>query len=66
METQMLKRIGPGAELRRLNEERDHVTLQISLAWDKVSPDMGALEALHYKLKNLEYRIATHPPGEEA
>jgi len=66
MDTQMPKRTGRDAELRRLNEERDHVTVQISLAWDKVSPDMGALETLHYKLKNLEYRIATHPPGEEA
>jgi hypothetical protein len=66
METQMPKRTVPDGELRRLNEERDHVSVQISLAWDKVSPDMGALETLHYKLKNLEYRIATHRPEEEA
>jgi len=62
----MPKRTGPDVELRQLNEERDHVTVQISLAWDKVSPDMSVLEMLHYKLKNLEYRIATHRPGEEA
>jgi len=36
---------------------------RMSAAWDNPSPDMPALDALHYELKNLEYRIATHKPG---
>jgi len=49
-------------KLTFLTETRDHVKCRMSAAWDNPSPDMPALEALHYELKNLEYRIATHEP----
>jgi hypothetical protein len=32
----------------------------MSAAWGKPSPDMAALEALHYELQNLEFRIVTY------
>ena len=53
-------------KLASLNEKRDHVKGQMSAAWDKPLPDMPALEILHYELKNLEYRIATHEPEDDS
>ena len=50
-------------KLTALTETRDQVKGRMSAAWDNPSPDMPALEALHYELKNLEYTIATHKPG---
>lgn len=50
-------------KLTALTETRDQVKGRMSAAWDNPSPDMPALDALHYELKNLEYRIATHKPG---
>lgn len=59
-------RCDPDAELTRLNKKLDEVNVQMSAAWDTPSPDMAALEALHYELKNLEYRIAMHRSEEES
>jgi hypothetical protein len=54
--------IDSDAHLARLNKERDHVKEQMRVAWAQPSPDMRRLEALHYELKNVEYRISTHRP----
>lgn len=43
-----------------LSQMRDHVKAQMSAAWENPSPDMPGLEALHYELQNLKYRIARH------
>jgi len=58
---------GPKSDkkLLSLTDKRDHVKGQMNAAWDKPLPDMPALEALHYELKNLEYQIATHDPEDE-
>jgi hypothetical protein len=61
----MPRRLKPDEKLISLDERRDHVKGQMSAAWDDPSPDLPALEALHYELKNLEYRIATHRPEDE-
>lgn len=46
--------------LPSLNCRRDQVRREMSAAWGKPSPDMAALEALHYELQNLEFRIVTY------
>ena len=62
----MSRRLKPDEKRKSLDEKRDYVMGQMSIAWDNPSPDMPALEALHYELKNLEYRIATHEPEDES
>ena len=57
---------GSDVQLIRLNRERDHVKGQVRVAWAQHSPDMGRLEALHYELKNIEYRISTCGCGAKA
>jgi hypothetical protein len=52
----------PDAELAQLNKERDDVNVQMAAEWHQPSPDMGELESLHYELKNLDFKIATHEP----
>jgi len=52
--------------LASLNSRRDQVKREMSAAWDKPSPDMAALEALHYELQNLEFRIATYERRHES
>ena len=66
MESQVSERPHDDDKLTSLEERRERVQRQMSAAWDKPSPDMSALEVLHYELKNLEYRIAMHVPEEEA
>jgi hypothetical protein len=48
----------PHATLDTLNEERDHLAIQISLAADAETPDSEQLAVLHGKLKMLERRIS--------
>jgi len=62
----MSRLLKPNEKLMSLDERRDHVKGQMSTAWDHPSPDMAALEALHYELKNLEYRIAAQKPEDES
>jgi len=50
------------AELAQLNKERDEVNVQMAAEWLQASPDMQELEALHYELKNIDFKIATHAP----
>ena len=52
--------------LDELNEERDHVEIQISLLKDGTTPDAQRLEALCLRLKGLERRIHTYRPGQTA
>ena len=54
----------PHATLNTLNEERDHLTIQISLAADAEAPDPGQLAAMRDKLSMLERRISNHRPAE--
>jgi hypothetical protein len=61
----MSRRPKSDKKLTFLNDRRDRVKGQMSAAWEKPLPDMPALEALHYELKNLEYRIAAHEPEDE-
>ena len=53
-------------KLTALDRRRDNVKGKMSAAWDNPSPDMGALEALHYELQNLEYQIATREREDES
>ena len=53
-------------KLTSLNRKRDQVKGEMAAAWDKPSPDLAALEALHYELKDLDYKIATYEPEREA
>jgi hypothetical protein len=62
----MSRPLKPDEKLTSLDERRDQVKGQMSAEWDNPSPDLPALETLHYELKNLEYRIATHKPEEES
>lgn len=50
----------------RTRNSQDCAGSEMTAAWDKPLPDMAALEVLHYELKNLDYRIATHEPAEES
>ena len=50
----------PDKILEALNEERDHVEIQISLLDDAETPDPPRLKALRQKLISLQQRIATH------
>jgi hypothetical protein len=45
-----------------LNEERDHVCIQISLLNDAETADLPRLGALKAKLAALELRISKHRP----
>lgn len=50
------------AALDVLNEERDHVCIQISLLNDAETADLPRLGALKAKLAALELRISKHRP----
>lgn len=47
----------PDKTLNALNEERDHLAIQISLQDDAETPDPERLTALRKKLAELEHRI---------
>lgn len=50
------------AGLNALNDERDHLAVQISLAADVELPDPKRLSALRQKLAGLEVRIENYRP----
>ena len=52
------------AALDVLNEERDHIAIQISLLAHAETPDADALTRLRMKLDMVERRIANYSPGE--
>lgn len=52
------------AELECLNEERDHVAIQVNLAWDETPTDLVRLAQLQRKLAKLESRISKHRHAE--
>ena len=49
--------------LDALNDERDHLAIQISLATDAETPDPMRLAALRQKMTNLEIRIQNYRPA---
>ena len=52
------------AALDLLNEERDHIAIQISLLADAETPDLASLTDLRRKLDIIERRISNYSPGE--
>ena len=50
--------------LDALNEERDHLTIQISLQDHAETPDPQRLAALRRELDGVERRIRNHRPEE--
>jgi len=50
--------------LNALNDERDHLAIQISLAADADAPDSMRLSALRQKLTSLELKIHNYRPAE--
>jgi hypothetical protein len=54
----------PHATLNTLNEERDHLAIQISLAADAETPDREQLAAMRDKLSMLERRISKCRPSD--
>ena len=63
-EAKVRRRIERNLELDCLLEQRDHVTIQISLALDAAPLDTRRLELLRSKLKELEHRIGAHSASE--
>jgi hypothetical protein len=58
-------RISPADAIRdELNDDRDHLAIQISLLADADVPDVEALGALRLKMFNLERRISKHRAGD--
>ena len=51
------------AALDVLNEERDHISIQISLLAHAETPDADALADLRRKLGIVERRISNYSPG---
>lgn len=52
------------ATLSALNDERDHLAIQISLQDDAETPDPARLAALRKRLTMLEHRISQYRPAE--
>jgi hypothetical protein len=50
------------AALTKMHEERDHIAIQVSLAWDEDPPNMDRLEGLKLKLADVEKRISRYRP----
>jgi hypothetical protein len=50
------------ATLNALNDERDHLAIQISLLADTDAPEPARLSALHRKLEMVEHRISHYRP----
>lgn len=60
----MTRTARPHATLDILNDERDHLAIQISLAADAETPDPGQLAVLRGKLIVLERRISHYGPSD--
>ena len=50
------------AALDALNDERDHLAIQVSLATDAEQPDSQRLAALRQKLAGIELKISNYRP----
>ena len=53
------------AALDALNDEREHLAIQLSLAADSETPDPARMAALRDKLTMLERRISHYRPAED-
>lgn len=51
------------ASLDAMNDERDHLAIQISLLDDTETPNAARLAELRHALILLEHRISSHRPG---
>lgn len=47
-----------------LCEQRDHLAIQVSLAWDAQPADLVRLSELQRRLKALDLRISSYRPAE--
>lgn len=54
----------PDAALDALNEERDHIAIQISLLNDSERPDPARLTALQQKMVELRRQISRYKPAD--
>jgi hypothetical protein len=52
------------AELHRLNAERDHLAIKLSLAKDAGVPDLKAVARLERTIADLEIEIRRHRPDD--
>jgi len=52
----------PDTSLDALNDERDHLSIQISLAADAETPDPARLAILRDQMHMLERRISNYRP----
>ena len=50
--------------LDALNDERDHLAIQLSLAADAEAPDSMRLSALRQRLTSLELKIHNYRPAD--
>lgn len=53
----------PNAELDKLNEERDHINIQISLLKEGPQPDRARMQRLQRTVEDLDKRIAKYRPS---
>lgn len=51
------------AAIDALCEQRDHVAIQVSLAWDADPADLVRLSALQRELRALDRQIFNHKPA---
>lgn len=58
-----MRSVKTDAVLDALNDERDHLAIQISLAADSEGPDAMRLSALRQKLASLELKIQNYRPA---
>ena len=54
----------PDTALDALNEEREHLAIQVSLAADAESSDAARLAAMRDRLAMLERRISAYKPAD--
>ena len=54
------------AALDALCDQRDHVAIQVSLAWDAEPADLIRLSALQRRLRSLDEQILAHKPANAA
>jgi hypothetical protein len=54
----------PDPALDALNDERDHLAIQISLLGDTEAPDPGLLVAMRDRLVILDRRISQYRPAD--
>lgn len=58
-----MRSVKTDSALDALNDERDHLAIQISLAADSEGLDMTRLSALRQKLARLELKIQNYRPA---